>query len=858
MTRVGDSTIAFFDPLAIPLVGRDAVMAACVQAVEAKVGCLVLTGERMVGTTRVAFELMRLMEASGRRVVWAEGKDDDPAARVRAALSSDGSSGTGAGAAGGPFAVFVGDRDDDDLVGYWAREFRGTDGVVVCVGRGSGSAPSVDVVPLHDDDVRLIVRSVIPGIDGRRLDRVVELSDGLPGCAVALAPIVDDAAFALSDRLERLLVERIGGLSAENPGFVRLAALLNCFDVDALSALVDAPAEVITRQVEDLIAQGLIRRYKDEYEFVHQLTMQVLGGDGSCGAKGTIVPAASRASSSPLEIQAVRIAERVRMMERALARRDWLRGLRHADIGLREWWFECDRTLRAELLMGRGIALNACLDILGACVAFDEAATEFDACGDTTRAKTATLRAAAADGRLGSRREGGARRTPMTSGRGAGAHAADLETRAEEAILAWRNLDYREAKRLAAPILTIPAAVVPVAVRLKAVLVDLEATAMLTPTREIIDRFGALRRDARDAGVSAVVLGASETQVALLCDLHAQFDEAEAVAEEAIDALAVLGADAEGRLIGLNLAYGLGDAGRLAQMHRLIGGAGLNPDTGDVNYFDMYRAVAARIDGDFSRALEIVASQGDMMGARSDLLIISAVERTLSIAGMGARFEDPNDLLGRALRVRGSDSGMLVAKMTLFVAAAEVNAQPGAKAWVEQLQRLDRLGAPRVRAMLKMAEGFAARGASAAAVSFRQAATLNENLGVGWWAARAWLAAGESDVGEQGVRDLQRARLAFDQMGAWGWRERAEAVLRDRGQRWSSRRTVTGVLSAREVEVMRELASGRSNAQIAERLVLSENTVARHLTRIYRKLGASGRAEAIDASCDLLGGDVGG
>ena len=58
--------------------------------------------------------------------------------------------------------------------------------------------------------------------------------------------------------------------------------------------------------------------------------------------------------------------------------------------------------------------------------------------------------------------------------------------------------------------------------------------------------------------------------------------------------------------------------------------------------------------------------------------------------------------------------------------------------------------------------------------------------------------------------------------------------------------------------VMRELASGRSNAQIAKRLVLSENTVARHLTRIYRKLGASGRAEAIDASCDLLCGDVGG
>ena len=39
-------------------------------------------------------------------------------------------------------------------------------------------------------------------------------------------------------------------------------------------------------------------------------------------------------------------------------------------------------------------------------------------------------------------------------------------------------------------------------------------------------------------------------------------------------------------------------------------------------------------------------------------------------------------------------------------------------------------------------------------------------------------------------------------------------------------------LSDREEEVLRELRAGRSNAQIAQRMVLSENTVARHLTRI--------------------------
>jgi pimeloyl-ACP methyl ester carboxylesterase len=51
-------------------------------------------------------------------------------------------------------------------------------------------------------------------------------------------------------------------------------------------------------------------------------------------------------------------------------------------------------------------------------------------------------------------------------------------------------------------------------------------------------------------------------------------------------------------------------------------------------------------------------------------------------------------------------------------------------------------------------------------------------------------------------------------------------------------------LTSREVEVLRLVASGGSNRQIAEALVLSERTVARHITNIYGKTGAGGRAEA--------------
>jgi DNA-binding NarL/FixJ family response regulator len=51
-------------------------------------------------------------------------------------------------------------------------------------------------------------------------------------------------------------------------------------------------------------------------------------------------------------------------------------------------------------------------------------------------------------------------------------------------------------------------------------------------------------------------------------------------------------------------------------------------------------------------------------------------------------------------------------------------------------------------------------------------------------------------------------------------------------------------LSAREVEVVRLIAAGRSNQQIAAELVISPHTVGRHVTNIFRKVGVSNRAEA--------------
>jgi DNA-binding NarL/FixJ family response regulator len=51
-------------------------------------------------------------------------------------------------------------------------------------------------------------------------------------------------------------------------------------------------------------------------------------------------------------------------------------------------------------------------------------------------------------------------------------------------------------------------------------------------------------------------------------------------------------------------------------------------------------------------------------------------------------------------------------------------------------------------------------------------------------------------------------------------------------------------LSRREAEVLRLIAAGRSNREIAAELFLSVRTVERHVTNLYGKIGARGRADA--------------
>ncbi len=52
-------------------------------------------------------------------------------------------------------------------------------------------------------------------------------------------------------------------------------------------------------------------------------------------------------------------------------------------------------------------------------------------------------------------------------------------------------------------------------------------------------------------------------------------------------------------------------------------------------------------------------------------------------------------------------------------------------------------------------------------------------------------------------------------------------------------------LTERELQVLRGMASGRSNAEIGRSLYLSEDTVKTHARRLFRKLGVNDRAKAV-------------
>jgi len=80
--------------------------------------------------------------------------------------------------------------------------------------------------------------------------------------------------------------------------------------------------------------------------------------------------------------------------------------------------------------------------------------------------------------------------------------------------------------------------------------------------------------------------------------------------------------------------------------------------------------------------------------------------------------------------------------------------------------------------------------------------------------------------------------------------ESVDAVLVAAGHRASRRTPWSAGLTAREVEVLRLVAQGRSNREIAAELFIAEKTARNHVERLYAKLGVNNRTQATLAAID--------
>lgn len=76
-------------------------------------------------------------------------------------------------------------------------------------------------------------------------------------------------------------------------------------------------------------------------------------------------------------------------------------------------------------------------------------------------------------------------------------------------------------------------------------------------------------------------------------------------------------------------------------------------------------------------------------------------------------------------------------------------------------------------------------------------------------------------------------------------RELIAVILDVRTARGAPRNAVDAVLSLRELNVLKQVASGLSNKQIGFRLGISEKTVRNHMSKVFTKLGAKNRTEAV-------------
>jgi DNA-binding CsgD family transcriptional regulator len=176
--------------------------------------------------------------------------------------------------------------------------------------------------------------------------------------------------------------------------------------------------------------------------------------------------------------------------------------------------------------------------------------------------------------------------------------------------------------------------------------------------------------------------------------------------------------------------------------------------------------------------------------------------------------------------------------------AVVIGALDEARAAVDELGTLTDDAIPAFEATIAGAAGrvqLADGEPAEALVSLRRAVTIWQELRLPYETAHTRVAFGEAlraAGDEDGARvAFLSARSTFEGLGATA--DAAEA-----GALAAGPDPLPGGLTAREGEVLRLVAAGKTNRDIAVELVISEHTVARHVQNMFAKLGVSTRAAA--------------
>lgn len=200
------------------------------------------------------------------------------------------------------------------------------------------------------------------------------------------------------------------------------------------------------------------------------------------------------------------------------------------------------------------------------------------------------------------------------------------------------------------------------------------------------------------------------------------------------------------------------------------------------------------------------------------------------------------DESGHGLSGAGSRPRLLAAYVEISLAAADVAAARHAAD--ELVEIAEARNTALLQAISAQATGAVLLGEGdprGALEALRRACVLWRGLGAPYQDARVRVLQGLAcrDLGDHDTTQLELDAAAgvFRELGA----KDDLAGLSRLGAQPTAR---SGPLTAREVQVLREVATGKSNRAVADELFLSEKTVARHVSNIFLKLDVSSRAAA--------------